>query len=50
MAVFFDPNFILQKVKVSSGIHLNTREYNVSFIKLATKVMRLHKTQVDKTP
>ena len=27
---------------------LNTREYNVLGIKLATKVMRLHKTQVDK--
>ena len=39
-----------QKVKVSQGIHLNTCtwEYNVWGIKLATKVMRLHKIQVEK--
>ena len=31
-----------------TGIHLNTWKYNVWGIKLATKVMRLHKIQVEK--
>ena len=48
MGVFLWPNFISQKVKVSPGIHLNTWKYNVWGIKLATKVMRLHKIQVEK--
>ena len=38
-----------QKFKVSPGIHLNTWKYNVWDIKPATKVMRLHKIQVEKT-
>ena len=37
------PNFISQKVKVSSGIHLNTCKYHVCGIKHETKVMRLQK-------
>ena len=45
---FCDKNIISQKVKVSPGIHLNTWKYNVRGIKLATKVMRLHKIQVEK--
>ena len=40
--------FISLKVKVSPGIHLNTWNYNVWGIKLATKVMCLHKIQVKK--
>ena len=31
-----------------AGIHLNTWKYNVWGIKLATKVMRVHKIQVEK--
>ena len=45
---FCDQNIISQKVKVSPRIHLNTWKYNVWGIKLATKVMRLHKIQVEK--
>ena len=41
-------NFFSQKVKVSPGIHLNTWKYNAWGIKLATKVIRLHKIQVEK--
>ena len=48
MGVFLSTNFISQKVKVSPGIHLNTWKYNVRGIKLATKVIRLHKIQVEK--
>ena len=40
--------FYSQKVKVSPGIRLNTWKYHVWGIKLATKVMRLHKIQVEK--
>ena len=40
-------NLILQKVKVSSSIHLNTCKYD---IKLETIVIRLHKIRVDKVP
>ena len=47
MGVFFGPNLISQKVNVSPGIHLNAWKYNASGIKLATKVMRLHKIQVE---
>ena len=46
--IFCDQNIISQKVIVSAGIHLNTWKYNVWGIKLATKVMRLHKIQVEK--
>ena len=48
MGYFLRPNFISQKVKVSPDIHLNTLRYNVKGIKLATKVMLLHKIQVEK--
>ena len=48
MGYFLGPNFISQKVKVLPDIHLNTLRYNVMGIKLATKVMRLHKIQVEK--
>ena len=48
MGVFLRPNFIPQKVKVSSSIHLNTCYYNVCGIKHETKVMRLHKIRVEK--
>ena len=48
MGGIFLPNFISQKVKVSLGIHKNTLNYNVWGIKLAMKVMRLHKIQVEK--
>ena len=44
---FCDQNFISQKVKVSPGIHLNTWKYNVWGIKPETKVLRLHKIQVE---
>ena len=40
--------FISQKVQISSSIHLNTCKYYVRNIKLETKVMRLHKVQVEK--
>ena len=40
--------FISQKVIVSPCIHLNTWKYNVRGIKLETKVMLLHKNQVEK--
>ena len=42
------PNFISQKVKVSSSIPLNTCKYNVCGIKLETKVMCLHKIRIEK--
>ena len=48
MGVFLCPNFISQKVKVSSSIHPNTCKYHVCGIKLNTKVMRLHKFRVEK--
>ena len=48
MGVFLRPNFISQKVKVSSSIHLNTCKYYVCGIKLETKVMCLHKIWVEK--
>ena len=41
-------NFISQKVKDSSSIHLNTSKYYVCGIKIETKVMRLHKIRVEK--
>ena len=41
-------SFTSQKGKVSPGIDLNTWKYNVWGIKLETKVMRLHKIQVEK--
>ena len=41
-------NFISQKVKVLSSIHLNTCKYYYCGIKLETKVMRLHKIRVEK--
>ena len=47
MGVFLWPNFISQKVKVSSSIHLNTCKYYVCDTKLETKVMRLHKIRVE---
>ena len=43
-------NFISQKVKVLSSIHLNTCKYYVCGIKPETKVMRLHKIRVEKIP
>ena len=46
--IFCDPNFISQKVKFSSSIHLNTCKYYVCSIKLETKVMRLYKIRVEK--
>ena len=45
---FFLQNFISQKVKVSSSIHLNACTYYVCGIKLETKLMRLHKIWVEK--
>ena len=45
---FLSPNFISQKVKVSSSIHLNTCKYYVCGIKRETKVLRLHKIQIEK--
>ena len=48
MGVFFRPNFISQKVKVSPGTHLNTRKHSVCGIKLETKVISLHKIEVVK--
>ena len=42
------PNFISQKGKVLSSIHLNTCKYYVCGIKLETKVMCLHKIRVEK--
>ena len=42
------PNFISQKVKVLSSIHLNTCKYYICGIKLETKVMSLHKFRVEK--
>ena len=42
------PNFISQKVKVSSSYRLNTCKYYVCGIKLETKVMRLHIIRVGK--
>ena len=48
MGAFFFTKFILQKVKVSSSIHLNTCKYYVCGIKLEKKVMRLHKIRVEK--
>ena len=42
-------NFISQKAKVSSSIHLvNTCKYYVCGIKLETKVMHLHKIRAEK--
>ena len=40
--------FIIQKVKVSSGIQLNTWKYNVCGIKLELIVLRLHKIRIEK--
>ena len=48
MGVFLVTDFISQKVKVLSGFHLKLWKYNVWGIKLATKVMRLLKIQVEK--
>ena len=45
---FYRPNFISQKVIVSSGIHQSRWKYNVCDIKLETKVMRLHTFLVEK--
>ena len=42
------PNFISQKVKDSSSIHLNTCKYYVCGIKIEAKVMGLHKIRVEK--
>ena len=39
--------FILRKITVSLGIHLNTWTYNVCGIKLEAKVMRLLKIRVE---
>ena len=41
-------NYLSQKVKVSSSIHINTCKYYVCGIKLETKVMRFHKIRVEK--
>ena len=43
---YFCDQFFSKKAKVSSGIHPNTCKYNVSSIKLETKVMPLHKLWV----
>ena len=48
MGIFLGPNFISQKVKVSSGIHLNIRKCSVCGIKLEAKVISLHKNEVVK--
>ena len=45
---FLLSNFISQKIKVSSSIHLNMCKYYVCGIKLETKVMRLHKILAEK--
>ena len=47
LGVFLWPNFISQKVKVSSSIYLNTCKYYVCDTKFETKVMRLHKSRVE---
>ena len=39
---------LLHRKAVSLGIHQNTWKYNVWGIKLETRVMRLHKIQVEK--
>ena len=38
--------FFLQKAKVLSGINTNTRKYIICSIKLETKALHIHKTQV----
>ena len=48
MGVFLRPDFISQKVNISSSIHLNKCEYYVCGIKLETKVMCLHKIRIEK--
>ena len=50
MGVFLWPNFISEKVKVSSSIHLNTCKYYVCGKKLETKVISLHKIRIEKIP
>ena len=45
---FLRPNFISQKVKISSSIHLNTCKYFVCDTKLEMKVMLLHTIRVEK--
>ena len=49
MGVFLCPNFISQKVKVSSSIHLNTCKYHVCGIKHETKEMPLSKAWDSRT-
>ena len=41
-------NFVSQKFKVLSSIHLNTYKYYVCGIKFETIVMCLHKIRVEK--
>ena len=48
VGVFVLTIFFSLKAKVSSGIHLNTWNYSVCSIRSDAKVMRLHRTRVNK--
>ena len=46
--MFIVTKFYFTESQVSSSIHLNTCKFYVCGIKLETKVMRLHKSRVEK--